>query len=65
MIPDWRMLIRQIRRSACQIVKSVYEFNEFELRLKTPKNRIQLIAGLNFKTLNTFLSKTNNILAAA
>ena len=31
----------------------VSEFNEFEPRLKSTKNRVQLSAGLNLETLNT------------
>ena len=31
----------------------VSEFNEFKPRLKSPKNRFQLSAGLNFEKLNT------------
>ena len=38
------------------------EFNEFEPRLKSAKNRFQLSAGLNLETLNTILSGTNSIL---
>ena len=37
------------------------EFNEFEPRLKSAKNRFQLSAGLNLETLNTILSETNSI----
>ena len=37
------------------------EFNEFEPRLKSTKNRFQLSAGLNLETLNTILSRTNYI----
>ena len=37
------------------------EFNEFEQRLKSSKNRSQLSAGLNFETLNIILSGTNHI----
>jgi len=37
------------------------EFNEFEPRLKSAKNRFQLSAGLNLETLNAFLSGTNHI----
>ena len=37
------------------------EFIEFEPRLKSAKNRVQLSAGLNLETLNTILSKTNHI----
>ena len=39
----------------------VSEFNEFEPRLKSAKNRFQLSAGLNLETLNTILSETNDI----
>ena len=31
------------------------EFNEFEPRLKSAKNRFQLSTGLNLETLNTIL----------
>ncbi len=34
----------------------VSEFNEFKLRLKSPKNRFQLSTGLNLEKLNTILS---------
>ena len=39
----------------------VSEFNEFKPRLKSPKNRFQLSAGLNLEKLNTILSETNHI----
>ena len=41
------------------------EFNEFKPRLKFPKNRCQLSAGLNLNKLNTILSGPNHIGAAA
>ena len=41
------------------------EFNEFTPRLKSLQNRFQLSAGLNLEKLNTVLSKTNHIWAAA
>ena len=41
------------------------EFNEFKPRLKSPQNRFQLSAGLNLERLNTILSGTNHIWAAA
>ena len=44
-----------------KLTKPEPEFNEFEPRLKSPKNRFQLSAGLNLKTLNTILSGTNHI----
>ena len=44
-----------------KIYESESEFNEFESRLKSPKNRFQLSAGLNFETLNKILSGTNYI----
>ena len=37
------------------------EFNEFEPRLNSTKNWIQLSAGLNLETLKTILSGTNHI----
>ena len=43
----------------------VSEFNEFEPLLKYVKNRFQLSAGLNLEKLNTILSGTNHIWAAA
>ena len=39
------------------------EFKEFKPRLKSPKNRFQLSAGLNLKKFNTIFA--NNIWAAA
>ena len=41
------------------------EFNEFEPRLKSAKNRFQLSAGTNLEKLNTILNGTNHIWAAA
>ena len=38
------------------------EFNEFESRLKSAKNRFQLSAGLNLETLNTILNGINYVL---
>ena len=46
-------------------IKPEFEFNEFEPRLKSAKNRFQLSAGLNLETLNTILSGTNYIWAAS
>ena len=43
---------------------SVSKFDEFKPRLKSPKNRFQLNAGLNLEKFNTILSGTN-IKAAA
>ena len=37
------------------------EFNEFEPRFKSAKNRFQLSAGLNLEKFNTILSGTNQI----
>ena len=48
-----------------EITFPVSEFNEFEPRLKSDKNRFQLIAGLNLENLNTILSGRNHIWAAA
>ena len=39
------------------------KFNEFKPRLKSPKNRFQLSAGLYFEKFNTILSGTNHIWA--
>ena len=39
----------------------VSEFNEFEPRLKSTKNRFQLIADLNLEKFNEILSGTNHI----
>ena len=38
----------------------VSEFNEFEPRLKSSKNRFQLSAGLNLKKFNIILSGINS-----
>ena len=46
-------------------METVSEFNEFEPRLKSAQNRFQSSAGLNLEKLNTILSETNNIWAAA
>ena len=43
------------------LVSTVSEFNEFEPRLKSVKNRVQLSFGLNLETLNTIFSETNHI----
>ena len=43
----------------------MFEFNEFEPRRKSAKNRFQLSSGLNFEAMNTILSGTNYIWAAA
>ena len=43
------------------IIHTEFEFNEFELRLKSAKDRIHLSAGLNLETLNTILMGTNYI----
>ena len=42
-------------------IQSESEFNEFNPRLKSPKNRFQLSAGFNFEKYNTILSGTNHI----
>ena len=39
----------------------VSEFNEFKPRLKSPKHRFQLSAGVNLEKFNTNLSVTNHI----
>ena len=43
----------------------VSEFNEFNPRLKSRKNRFQLSNDLNLEKLNTILSEANHIWAAA
>ena len=43
-----------------RVMQSESEFNEFEPRLKSAKNRFQLSAGTNFETLNKILSGTIN-----
>ena len=45
-------------------IQPVSEFNEFEPRFKSVKNRFQLSAGLNLEKLNTILSGTNYVWAA-
>ena len=49
--------ISQIRNRTVAISQIESEFNEFEPRLKSAKNRFQL----NRKTLNRILSGTNHI----
>ena len=44
---------------------SEMQFKEFGPRFKSAKTRFKLSAGLNLKTLNSILSGTNHILAAA
>ena len=48
----------------CKSMRTVSEFNEFEPRFKSAKNRFQLSAGLNLEILNTILSETYHIWAA-
>ena len=40
---------------------TVSEFNEFDPRLKSAKNRFQLSTSLNLEKLNAILSGTNHI----
>ena len=54
-----------LRRRVKKANLSVSEFNEFKPRLKSAKNRFQMSTGLNIETLNTILSGTNHIWAAA
>ena len=42
-------------------ILSVFEFNEFKPRLKSPRNWFRLSAGLNLEKFNTNLSGTNKI----
>jgi len=46
MVQDSRF---RVQDSRFKVEGSVSEFNEFEPRLKSAKNRIQLSAGLNLK----------------
>ena len=39
---------------------TVSEFDEFKRRLKSPRNRFQLSAGLNLEKLNTILRGINH-----
>ena len=45
------------KRFFITIGKTASEFNEFEPRLKSAKNRFQSSAGLNLEKLNTILSE--------
>ena len=52
---------RELKQTLCKTIKqpckdfnSEFEFNEFEPRLKSSKNRFQLSAGVNLKTLIQF-----------
>ena len=47
------------------VVRSESEFNEFESRLKSAKNRFQLSAVSNLKKVDAILSGTNPISAAS
>ena len=60
---DWTGLKLQVKYVdfVSFLNSSVSEFNEFEPRLKSAKNRFQLSAGLNLEKLNTILSGTNHI----
>ena len=44
---------------------SNWTVSDFDQRLKSAKNRFQLSAGLNLEAINTILSRTNHIWAAA
>jgi len=67
--PTWTRIFRYQDRFAPLIslfyififIWTVSEFNEFKPRLKSPKTRFQLSAGLNLEKLNTILSGTNYI----
>ena len=43
------------------IIRPEMEFKEFEPRFKSAKTRFKLSAGLNLKTFDTILSRTNHI----
>ena len=51
--------------TTCNFKSAVSEFNEFKPCLKFLKNRFQLSARFNLEKLNTILSETNHICAAA
>ena len=53
------------RHDCTKLILFVSEFNEFEPRLKPAKNRSQFSAGLNLEGMNTILSWTHYIWAAA
>ena len=52
---SWHLLLKS----------SESEFNEFEPRLKSAKNRFQLSAGLDLKKITTVLSGINHIWSTA
>ena len=60
---DWTGLKLQVKYVdfVSFLNSSVSEFNEFEPRLKSAKNRFQLSAGLNLEKLYTLLSGNNHI----
>ena len=58
-------MIKNIALIDTQFRGPEFEFNEFEPRLKSAKNRFQLSAGLNLETFNTILCGTNYIRAAS
>ena len=55
------VVILQLKLSLQGMTTSVSEFNEFEPRHKSAKNRSQLSAGLDLEKFNTDLSGTNHI----
>ena len=61
--PGFKRLVMHLKVSKLGL--TVSEFDEFKPRLKSPKNRFQLSAGLNLEKFNTSLSETNHIWAAA
>ena len=61
-LPCIRWKIRSFIANYCvSYSSSVFEFNEFEPRLKSAKNWFQLSAGLNLEIMNTVLNETNHI----
>ena len=54
-------IINHLKKKNYDIKFGVYvcvsEFNEFKPRLKSPKNRFQMSAGLNLEKCNTISSK--------
>ena len=55
------MVIEENTQRSKRKPKPVSEFNEFEPRLKSVKNRFQLSAGLNLEKFDTILSGINHI----
>ena len=57
---DCRVIFNGNGGFLCSVIPEA-EFNEFEPRLKSAKNRFQLSACLNLVKFNTIISRTNHI----